>query len=103
MKKKQKIYLSGPIGDNPDMNEVTARFGAYQAYFEKQGFEVVNPLNNGLKADASRIAHMKADIRLLLDCDVIHLQPGWKSSDGCWCEKIVASQCGIVASFAKII
>ena len=101
-KKKQKIYLSGPIGDEPDMEEVKARFDRYQKHFEAEGFEVVNPLNNGVPADASRYRHMKADIRMLLDCDIIHLQPGWRSSPGCWCEYQVACQCGLVSSFINL-
>ena len=43
-KKKLKVYLSGPIGDEPDMEEVKARFDRYQKHFEAAGFEVVNPL-----------------------------------------------------------
>ena len=50
---------------------------------------------------APRTAHMKADIKMLLDCNAIMMCHGWESSDGCRLEKSVAEQCGLLVLYDK--
>ena len=62
---------------------------------EAFGAEAVNPLENGLPEDASWLDHMRADLRLLLDCDGILLCEGWEESRGCRVEHGLAAGLGL--------
>ena len=43
--------------------------------------------------------HMRADIRLLLDCEYIYMLKDWELSKGAKLELDVASSCGIKVLF----
>lgn len=88
----KKIYLSFPMKGR-DVEEYTRRARADQEFLENQGFEVASPLDNGLPADAPVSEHMKADYKMLLDCDAIYLCKGWEYSHGCMNELQVAADC----------
>lgn len=62
---------------------------------EQAGYVPVNPLCNGLPASATWEDHMKVDIKLMLDCDVVYLLPGWEDSKGARIEKELADVLGI--------
>ena len=64
---KNKIYISGPITGLPPQ-EVNNIFGRIATNLNSLGWETVNPLNNGLPADASYNEHMLRDLDLLADC-----------------------------------
>lgn len=89
-----KVYISGPIA-HYDLNERKKAFKCIENALLEQGFEPVNPFNNGVPDDAHWRDHMKADIALLLQCDRIYLMPGWELSKGCKLELDVASSVGI--------
>jgi len=97
---KRRVYLSGPITGY----ELTERQLAF-SYFEdfvnsKEGFEAVNPLNNGVpQIDGNRPQHMRTDIRNLLECDYIYMLPDWYKAEGCKLELDVATACGITPFF----
>lgn len=92
--KKDRIYLSGRIS-GLEPSEYKAAFSKRQRELEECGFEVVNPLNNGLPEDATTHEHMRADFALLLGCDAAYFMEGWLRSAGCKVEFDVATACGM--------
>ena len=63
-----RVYISGPITGL--LSEEAERLFADAAeQVAARGHEPVNPLLNGLPDTATWSEHMRADIRLLLDCD----------------------------------
>lgn len=77
----KKIYISGPISGLP-LETVYNNFTNAEVQLLEQGYEPVNPLNNGLPTNATWEEHMRADLRLLLDCDAIYMLEGWEKSRG---------------------
>lgn len=90
MKTMNKIYLSGPISGY-DLDERRRLFGKTENCLSNNGYEVFNPLKNGLSEDALKSEHMRADIRNLTECDAIVFLPRWEYSAGCRTEFIVAA------------
>lgn len=88
-----KVYLSGPISGY-DTNERKAAFKDVENVLWLLGFDVVNPMDI---SDSSALYHecMRADLKVLLDCDYIYLLAGWKKSKGAKIEYKVAKTCGI--------
>lgn len=78
----RKIYISGPIsGHNPDI--VKARFDSVKKILEKNSFEPVSPLENGLPDTATYDEHMLRDLEMLSECSAIYMLKGWEKSKGC--------------------
>ena len=80
-----KVYISGPITGIP-YDEVEMSFNLAENRLKEEGFEVVNPLDNRLTKDHSWSEHMKADIKLLMECDTIYLLKGYQDSKGAMIE-----------------
>ncbi len=97
---KEKVYISGAIAHH-DINERRSAFDMAARWLGLKGYEVVNPFENGLPADAHWREHMRADIALLLGCDFIYMLRGWELSKGAKLELDVASSCGIQVLFEK--
>lgn len=92
---KKRVYISFPIGKR-DLDERRAFAEKREKYLrEIQGYEVVNPLKNGLPPEAHWRDHMRQDFRLMLDCDMVFFCKDWQSSTGCQLEHSVAVACGI--------
>ena len=92
--KKERIYISGAIsGRLPE--DVCEDFERAEACLWALGWEVVNPLANGLTEAHTWEEHMRADLRLLLDCDRIAMLPGWARSRGASLEWRVARELGM--------
>lgn len=83
--KRQKAYISGPISGLP-FEKVEQAFNDAEIRLQEEGYEVVNPLENGLTKDHSWKEHMKADIKLLMECDTIYLLKGYTDSKGAMIE-----------------
>ena len=81
----KKIYISGPISGLP-FEKVERNFNDAEIHLQEQGYEVVNPLDNGLTKDHSWNEHMRADLKLMLDCDGIYLLKGYQKSKGAMIE-----------------
>jgi len=92
------IYLSGPI-TGQDLEVTKTLFNSAQEAYEQNGHTVFNPFSNGLPNDASYFEHMRADLAMLLQSDVVVFLPGWEHSRGCLVELQVASACGIRCAF----
>lgn len=84
-----KIYISGPISGLP-LETVYNNFTNAEVQLLEQGYEVVNPINNGLPTTATWEEHMRADLKLLLDCDAIYMLEGWEKSRGARIEYALA-------------
>lgn len=82
----KKIYISGPISNNPD----------YEDFFENaenllsNKFKVVNPCKLKHKKNISYVSYMKRDIKALLKCDFIFMLKDWEKSEGAKMEKNIA-------------
>lgn len=83
--KRQKVYISGPITGLP-FDKVEQAFNDAEIRLQEEGYEVVNPLENGLTKDHSWREHMKADIKLLMECNTIYLLKGYRTSKGAMVE-----------------
>lgn len=88
-----KVYISGPITGVP-YEKVEKAFNEAETRLKEQGYEVVNPLNNGLPRESKWNEHMRADLKLLLDCDAIHMLNGWEYSKGASLEYDLAIDLG---------
>ena len=95
---KDKVYISGAIA-HYDMNERKEAFANAEMRLQSMGFNPVNPFKNGLPDEAHWREHMRADIRLLLDCEFIYMLQGWELSKRAKLELDVASSCGIKVLF----
>ena len=90
---KKKIYLSGPI-TLLGVKRARANFMMEAARLRARGFDVLTPFDNGLEKDAPYEEHMKADIEMLRNCDVICMLPGWRKSEGARRERKAAEEMG---------
>lgn len=88
-----KIYISGQITGLP-LEEARAKFGKVENELIKQGYEVVNPLKNGIPTNAPWEVHIAMDIVLLIGCQAIYLLPDWHYSKGATLERNVAELTG---------
>ena len=83
-----KIYISGPISGY-DLDERRCTFEEIENCLS-HGYKVFNPMKNGLPDGAAYGKHMRADIRMLTECDAIIFLHGWETSAGCRAEFIAA-------------
>ena len=74
-KMNKKVYISGAIA-HYDLEERKAAFGNAERFLALKGYNPVNPFKNGLPDEAHWREHMRADIRLLLDCNFIYMLQG---------------------------
>lgn len=93
-KTKNKIYICGPISGYA-IEERKEKFEKLEKALASLGYEVVNPLRNGLPVDAPYSEHMKRDIANLLQCDYIYILQDWEQSEGAKLERRIALRCGI--------
>lgn len=98
--KKYKIYISGQITGLPK-DEYISLFSKAEETLRAKGYDVVNPLRNGLADCEHWQQQMKADIRLLLECDAIYMLPNWECSRGAELERGIAEQVGLVIQYEK--
>lgn len=96
-----KIYISGPITGHP-RERVERAFAEAEAVIRESGHEPVNPLGNGLPISATWYEHMRADIRMLLDCDAILMIGDWPCSRGVSIEMELAIGLGMNVYIDKI-
>jgi len=89
-----KVYISGKI-TGLLREELVEKFRAKEKELAAEGFEVVNPLNNGLPFDAEWKQHMREDLKALLNCDILYLMSDWRHSPGANLEHTIADNTGI--------
>lgn len=86
----KRIYISGAISGH-DLEERRKAFKNAEDLLRKNGYHPVNPFNNGVSEDAHWRKHMRADIRMLTECEGIYFLEGWTKSKGCKLEFDVAT------------
>ena len=86
-----KIYLSGQISGLP-LDVARKRFTDAKEMLELQGWEVINPLDNGVPLDADWEEHMAEDILSLFACKAIFMLDGWERSQGARLEHALAKR-----------
>jgi hypothetical protein len=95
-----KLYISGPVSGMPGLNKDA--FNAAEIQLDAAGHSVINPIKNGLPDDAPWVDHMRADIKMLMDCDGVAYLPGWENSRGAKIEIELARALGFpVLHYAK--
>ena len=88
-----KVYISGPITGIDFGNRFA--FSCARSALELCGYEVVDPSEVQLSDAATWADYMKADLKLLLDCDYIYMLEGWENSKGARLERELAENLGI--------
>lgn len=77
---KKKLYLCGPI--TGILNNNKTAFDDAATALRGAGYDVFNPLENGLDRDAPWEDHMKVDIAQMMTCDALAVLPGSHNSRG---------------------
>ncbi|PXV61196.1 uncharacterized protein DUF4406 [Dysgonomonas alginatilytica] len=95
-----RIYISGPISGLP-FEEVQKAFNEAERVLRLNEWETINPLNNGLPKESTWNEHMRADLKLLLDCEAIYLLQGWHKSMGACMELDIARGLGMEIVFEE--
>lgn len=72
-----RVFISGPISNNPDYKKL---FNKAEKLLIKQEHSVVNP--SFLPEGFSYPAYIRMCIAMLTECDAIALLRGWQNSDG---------------------
>ena len=102
------VYISGPITANKDWRR---DFDAAYARLKAGGYGVVH--NPREIADAVDLAfavlgrkpdyaeYMRADLKMLLQCDTIYMLKGWEGSAGARAELSVAQACKMRVIFEE--
>jgi hypothetical protein len=85
-----KIYISGPMTGIPDYN-----FPAFNAAEKALLGYGVNPAKNGLPLGLPWATYLRADLKVLLECDAVLQLPGWMDSHGARLECFVADALGM--------
>lgn len=83
-----KVYISGPITGIDFGNRFA--FSCARSALELCGYEVVDPSEVQLDDEATWTDYMRADLKLLLDCDFIYMLEGWEDSRGARLERELA-------------
>ena len=84
-----KIYISGKITGFP-IDVAREKINTAESFLESAGFEVVNPLKNGLAVSEPWERHIVKDVELLMSCDAIYMLDCWRSSRGARIEYNIA-------------
>lgn len=87
---KKRLYLCGPITGLPNWNRDA--FNDAESALRGAGFDVFNPVKNGLPVDAPWEQHMKLDLAQMMQCDALAVLPGAQYSKGAKIEIDLAIQ-----------
>ena len=70
-------------------------FNSTELWLTGLGYDVVNPVSDGIVEGWEWSDYMRRDIKQLCDCDYIYFIKGWENSKGCCLENSIAFQLGI--------
>jgi len=91
-RRKLKVYLSAPVSGKVQ-SEVTYQFMVAESQAKNAGYDVINPLVEGVTAlgwKANWIDYMKLDIPLLASSDCVWFFSNEPDSDGVAIERAIA-------------
>lgn len=91
----ETIYISGPMAGYPNHNR--AEFKEAANKLRRVGFEVLNPLDNGLGEGLAWDAYLRADLKMVCDATALALLPGWEASRGARLEVATAHALGMTS------
>jgi hypothetical protein len=89
---KKKLYVSIPITGFP-IEKVKKDAQLIKDKLSQQ-YDVITPFDVCQDTDKRYSYYMGEDIKVLLECDVIYMAHGWKSSRGCCLELYAAGLYG---------
>ena len=89
-----RIYISGPMTGYPELN--FPAFAEKAKELRSQGFDVCNPAEHDEVPNQEWSFYLRKDIRLLMDCQALHLLPGWEKSKGAKLEHYIACELGMI-------
>lgn len=92
--KKPKVYISGAITGR-DEKEYKNDFNSTELWLTGLGYDVINPISDGVVEGWGWSDYMRRDIKQLCGCDYIYFIKGWENSKGCCLEYNIAFQLGI--------
>lgn len=82
----------------PDFN--FPAFAAEAARLRAEGAVVINPAEHSETPGLEWHHYLRKDIKLLMDCDAIHMLPGWSKSRGARLEWGIAVELGFTVTGA---
>ena len=85
MDQRPKIYIAGPIANDPNYRE---KFDAAEEQLRAQGWRVLNPAK--LPPDLDQSDYMPICLAMLERADAIYLLNGWTWSNGALIETMFA-------------
>ena len=88
-----RLYLAGPMSGIEALN--FPAFNAAAAALRDRGFLIDNPAEICPDPATQWRDCMRADIKVLVDCDGIALLPGWENSRGATLERTIAIGLGL--------
>lgn len=91
---QKRIYIAGGI-EGLDIKQRKQDFREVEMRLRDEGYVTRNPFDNGLPDDARREDHIRADLKMMLECDEIYMMRGWEWSKGASRERDVALECGL--------
>lgn len=91
------LYISCPFRSELDGDGKAVRHLADG--LRQKGYDVYNPLDNGLSGSDNAERHVRANIRALTGCDRVLFMPGWERSAACQAEYLVATMMGLSVYF----
>lgn len=95
----KRVYISGPMTGLPGLN--FPAFHAAASDLRAQGLDVVNPADFGADDGLAWADYLRMDIRALVDCDAVHMLPGWRGSKGARLEHHIAVELGFTVTGAE--
>ncbi len=87
------LYVSGPMTGMPELNYPAFNLAA--ADLRAADYQVTNPVDKDVRDSAPWLVHMRADIKLMMDCDGLAILPGWEKSRGARAEVALAHALGL--------
>lgn len=87
-----KVYVSGPMTGYPDFNR--RAFEVATQDLTSLGHDPVDP-GDAEVPEQAWAEFLRADLRMLLDCQGVAVLPGWEASRGAALEVHVAHQLGM--------
>jgi hypothetical protein len=94
----EAIYISGPMTGLPELN--FPAFAAATQELRGQGVNVINPAEHDEIPDMPWSFYLRKDIRLLMNCNAIHMLDGWTKSKGARLERHIAVEMGFAVTGA---